>query len=66
MLIVGMLYHLQFMAELRRTRDDMTAAELIHGQSGFPVSFTFIIALLLLLVGFAAIVSMVFDVGPLG
>lgn len=66
MLIVGMLYHMQFMAQLRRTRDEMTEAGLIHGQSGFPISFTFVIALLLLLVGFAAIISMVFDVGPLG
>jgi putative membrane protein len=44
----------------------MTEAGLIHGQSGFPISFTFVVALLLLLVGLAAIVSMVFNAGPFG
>ena len=66
MLVVGIVYHVQFLTELRHTRDEMTEAGLIHGQSRFPVSFTMIIAVLLLLVGIAAIVSMVFDVGPFG
>ena len=66
MLIVGIIYHLQFMARPAAHRDEMTEAGLIHGQSGFPLSFTLIIAVLLLLVGLAAIVSMVFDVGPFG
>jgi putative membrane protein len=65
MLIVGMIYHLQFMAQLRHTRDEMTDTGLIHGQSRFPVSFTFVIALLLLILGLVAIVSMVTGVGPL-
>jgi putative membrane protein len=66
MLIVGMVYHLQFMRELRHTRDEMTDAALIHGQSGFPVSFTFVIALLLLILGIVVIVSMVFHIPPFG
>ena len=45
----------------------MTEAEgLIHGESRFPVSYTLIIAVLLLIVGLLAIVSMVFNVGPFG
>ena len=64
MLIIGIIYHVQFMLELRRTRDEMTTAGLIHGQSRYPVSYTLITAVVLLLIGFAAIVSMVFNVGP--
>jgi putative membrane protein len=64
MLIVGIIYHIQFMLGLRRERHEMTEAGLIHGQSKFPVSYTLIIAFLLLGVGFLAIFSMVFNVGP--
>jgi putative membrane protein len=65
MLVVGIVYHLQFMGELRHTRDEMTDAALLHGQSRFPVSFTLVIALVLLLLGIVAIISMVTGVGPL-
>ncbi len=64
MLIIGIVYHVQFMLELRHTRDEMTRSELIHGQSRYPVSFTLITAVILLLIGLLAIVSMVFHVGP--
>jgi putative membrane protein len=64
MLFVGILYHIQFMYGLRHERKEMTGAGLIHGQSHFPVSYTLIIAFLLLTVGFMAIFSMVFSVGP--
>jgi putative membrane protein len=64
MLIGGIIYHSQFMFHLREERKAMTAAGLIHGESKFPVSLTLITAVLLLLVGIAAIVSMVFQVGP--
>jgi putative membrane protein len=64
MLIGGIIYHVQFMVELRETRKAMTADGLIHGASHFPVSLTLITALILLLIGVAAIVSMVFQVGP--
>jgi putative membrane protein len=64
MLILGIIYHLQFMYGLRIQREAMTQEGLIHGQSVFPVSMTLIIAVLLLLVGLMAIASMVFDVGP--
>ena len=64
MLILGIIYHLRFMYGLRIQREEMTQEGLIHGQSGFPISLTFVIAALLLLVGLMAIASMMFDVGP--
>ena len=42
----------------------MTAAGLIHGESRFPPSLTLITAVLLLVIGVVAIVSMVFQIGP--
>jgi len=64
MLVIGIVYHLQFMQGLRQERNDMTQAGLIHGESRFPPSFTLISAMLLLLIGLVAVVSMTFDVGP--
>ena len=64
MLILGIAYHGSFMLELRHERKRMTEAGLIHGQSQFPVSLTVIIAVVLLGVGIAAGISMLFHVGP--
>ena len=64
MLVLGIIYHVQFMLGLRAERASMTAAGLVHGESGFPTSLTLITALLLLLIGAAAIGSMVFGWGP--
>lgn len=66
MLIGGIIYHLQFMAHLRAQRDEMIADGLVHGQSQFPVSLTLLTAVILLMIGCIAIVSMVFRVGPFG
>lgn len=66
MLVLGIVYHGQFMLELRRQRQQMRADRLVHGESRFPVSMTLIVAVLLLLIGLLAIVSMVFSVGPFG
>lgn len=66
MLIGGIIYHLQFMYGLRQERKAMTADGLIHGQSKFPPSLTLITAIILLIVGIAAITSMIFHVGPFG
>jgi putative membrane protein len=66
MLLGGIIYHVQFMLNLREQREAMVGDELIHGQSKFPVSLTLITAAILLLIGIAAIVSMVFRVGPFG
>ena len=66
MLIGGLIYHLQFMVHLREERKAMAADGLIHAESSFPVSLTLITAVILLFIGIAAIVSMVFKVGPFG
>ena len=66
MLVIGIVYHVLFMAGLRRERNAMTAEGLIHGQSGFPPSMTLIAALLLLVIGVMAIANMLFQVGVLG
>ncbi len=66
MLLLGIGYHVQFMLGLRRLRESMREEGLIHGETVFPVSLTLITALLLLIVGVAAMVSMEFEVGPFG
>jgi putative membrane protein len=66
MLILGIVYHIQFMLGLRATRGEMAEDGLIHGESRFPTSLTLIIAVILLLIGIAAITSMLFRVGPFG
>ena len=66
MLVLGIVYHVQFMVGLRTTRQEMIEDGLIHGQSHFPISLTLIIAFALLLIGFFAIASMVFESGPFG
>ena len=64
MLALGIVYHLRFMRELRERRRRLAADRLIHAESGFPVSMTLIVAVLLFALGLFAIVSMVFNVGP--
>ena len=66
LLVFGILYHVQFMRGLRAERAHMTRDGLVHGESGFPVSFTLLTAIALLIIGVFAIVSLVFRVGPLG
>ena len=64
LLVFGILYQIGFMRGLRGLRESMKSEGLIHAQSAFPVSMTLVIAILLLAVGIAAIVSMTFQVGP--
>ena len=64
MLLLGIVYHIQFMIGLRQERAAMKAAGLVHGESRFPVSLTLITAVLLLIIGVMAILSMVFHFGP--
>jgi putative membrane protein len=64
MLVLGIAYHVQFMLGLRHLRESMRSEGLIHGESVFPVSLTLITALILLVIGVGAIVSMAFHVGP--
>src|ERR1700748_2012627 len=55
MLVVGIVYHVQFMMHLREERAAMAADRLVHAQSKFPPSLTLITAGLLLFLGIAAI-----------
>ena len=64
MLIIGMVYHLQFMYVLRKQRRQLTQDGFIRGESPFPPSFTLITALILLVLGLTAIISMLFHIGP--
>jgi putative membrane protein len=64
LLVLGIVYHVRFMLELREQRKRMTQEGLIHGESGFPPSLTLVTAVILLAIGMAAIVSMVFQIGP--
>ncbi len=64
MTIVGIVYHVQFMLGLRRERRLMCGDGLIHAQSHFPVSFTLLVAVLLLVLGLIALTSLTFHVGP--
>jgi putative membrane protein len=66
MLILGIVYHVQFMVGLRATRETMIEGRLVHGESHFPVSLTLLTAIALLGIGIFAIVSMIFHVGPFG
>ena len=66
MLALGIGYHLAFMYRLRKERMDLVREGYIQGDRAFPISLTLITALLLLVVGLLAIVSMVFSIGPFG
>ena len=50
MLVLGIVYHVQFMVGLRKQRKRMMADGLIHGESVFPPSLTLVTALILLLI----------------
>ncbi|MBV8795929.1 MAG: DUF202 domain-containing protein [Hyphomicrobiales bacterium] len=64
MLVLGIVYHVQFMLGLRHLRASMREEGLVHGETVFPLSLTLITALILLIIGVVAIVSMAFHVGP--
>lgn len=66
MLVFGIVFHVQFMFGLRRTRAQMRVHGLVHGESVFPASLTLITALVLLALGVAAILSMTLRIGPFG
>jgi putative membrane protein len=66
MVVVGIIFHLQFMLGLRRLRESMRSEGLIHGESHFPGSFTLVVAVLLLALGVAAIINLKSHSGPFG
>jgi putative membrane protein len=64
MLVLGIGYHIAFMLELRRRREQLKSDGLIHAESGFPASLTLIVAIVLLVVGVFAGMSVTLNVGP--
>lgn len=64
MLGLGIVYHVQFMLELRRQRAEMKSGGLIHGEGRFPISLTLVTAVALLVIGLFAFASTVLAVGP--
>ena len=66
MLVLGIVYHLQFMLGLRTERKLMAHDGLVHAESRFPPSLTLITAMILLAIGVFAIISMLYRVGPFG
>ena len=66
MLIAGIVYQVQFMLGLRHEREAMKAEGLVRAKSKFPPSMTLITAVVLLLIGIVAIVSLIFHIGPFG
>lgn len=52
------------MSALRTSRQQLVEDSLIRGKSPFPVSFTLITAVILLGVSIAAIISIIFHIGP--
>ncbi len=65
MLVVGIGYHLAFMYTLRRERNNLKESGLVHGDSPFPASLTLLVAIVLLVIGVAAVIAMVTGTGPL-
>ena len=66
LLVLGIVYHLHYMRSLRNERDAMLAAGLIHAESPYPISATLVVAVLMLILGILAIVSMTANIGPFG
>jgi putative membrane protein len=66
MLVLGIAYHLAFMLGLRTQREQMRTEGLVYAQSHFPASLVVIVALILLCIGIAAVVSMTLHIGPFG
>jgi len=66
MLVLGIGYHIAFMIELRKRREQLKRDGLVHAESGFPASLTLIVAIALLAIGVFAGISMTLNAGPFG
>ncbi|TDW68983.1 uncharacterized membrane protein YidH (DUF202 family) [Novosphingobium sp. PhB55] len=62
LLFGGIARHVQFALELRASRKAMTGDGLIHGETVFPVSLTLVVAVLLAILGIAAVLGIVFNI----
>jgi uncharacterized membrane protein YidH (DUF202 family) len=61
LLVGGIVRHLQYVAELRGLRQLMANEGLVHAETRFPISVTLIVAVLLVALGVAAFMGIVFD-----
>lgn len=66
LLIGGIVNHVRFAMELRHRRGVMKESGLIHGESDYPVSITFLTAIALLVVGITAAVSILLNLSLFG
>jgi len=66
LLVGGIVNHMRFALELRQRRGAMKEAGLIHAESDYPVSITFLTALALLVVGVVAAASIILDLRLFG
>jgi putative membrane protein len=60
----GVFYQIKFMLGLRRQRQALAASGTLHTDDEYPLSFNLVLAIVLLLVGIFAILSIGFHVGP--
>ncbi len=63
-LILGVVYHYQYMKQLRGQRAEFIELGFLRGKTSFPMSMTLITAFLVALIGLAAILSIMLRVGP--
>ena len=63
-LLAGVAYHSRYMVQLRRQRSEFIERGYLRGKSAFPISMSLVTSFLLLLVGLAAILSIMLRVGP--
>jgi putative membrane protein len=66
MLVLGITYHITFMIELRKRREQLKRDGLVHAESGFPASLTLVVSIALLAIGVFAGMSMTLNAGPFG
>ncbi|MBA4010980.1 MAG: hypothetical protein C0481_03865 [Phenylobacterium sp.] len=66
LLLGGIINHARFGLELRGLRSAMASAGLVYADTPYPVSVTFICALLLLMAGLAAAASILFNFALFG
>lgn len=66
LLVGGIWRHFEFANELRARRREMVTEGILHGDSDYPVSMTLVAAILLLLIGIAAMLDVTLDMALFG
>lgn len=64
LLVLGIANHYRYMMAMRSQRDSFIAEGLLPPREDFPVSLTLVTAFLLVLIGLAAGLSIIFRTGP--